>query len=718
MSELTPYTEEREIDNNPSTSPALADLVNMQLSRRRLMGAGLAGAAAVMLSGCGSDTTRYPEGPVGNPVPGGGTGGGTVPALPKTLNFAPVAKNLNDVVTVAEGYQVSVLYALGDSLTTQMPGWKGDGTESGESYTLRSGDCHDGMHYFGMNNGRFDASRSDMGLLVLNHEYINQTFLHPAGPTVVNGKRTVENEVIKEFNCHGVSVAEIRKDAGNMVSVVKDSQYNRRITATTDMELHGPAAGSPMMVTTYSRNGTRTRGTQNNCGNGYTPWGTYLTCEENFIGYFARADGDDAKRTATEITSLRRYGLPQKSGSRYGWETVTSATQQDLFNRWNASVMGATAADDYRNAPNTFGWIVEIDPFKPTTAPRKRTALGRFAHEDCRVGRVEAGKPVVFYMGDDSRGEYIYKFVSRAMWDPADVNGGYAAGDKYMNDGTLYVAKFAADGTGSWVELTFGKNDLVGTNSRYPFQNQADVLINTRLAADVVGATRMDRPEWCAVNPNNGEVYVTLTNNTRRLTTTDPAASGRYPVDAANPRAYVEKIGVNPTTGADLTSKGNVNGHIIRMKEAGSQHNATTFQWDIYLFGAPATSAANLSGLTDANDFSSPDGMWFDPRGVLWIETDDGAYTYKTNCMLLAALPGNVGDGGRIAGGAGVDTFKGKNPDDTQLMRFLTGPNECEITGIAMTPDLKALFINVQHPGEDSAPNTPNDTASFFTNGT
>jgi secreted PhoX family phosphatase len=493
-------------------------------------------------------------------------------------------------------------------------------------------------------------------------------------------------------NAHGVSVIEIKKDkTSQKVEVVKNSVFNRRITGSTVMDLAGAAAGSTLLATAYSPAARQTRGTHNNCGNGYTPWGTYLTTEENFIGYFARSATDDTLRRPEEIIALKRYGLKAGSSSRYGWETaVGSVESQDLYDRWSADVKATTAAEDYRNGPNTFGWMVEIDPFDGRQNPVKRTSLGRFAHEDSAC-RAIAGQPLAFYMGDDSRGEYIYKFVSDAKWDTKDINGGYAAGDKYMNAGKLYVAKFNNDGTGQWIELAFGKNGLNQSNSVYPFSSQADVVTFARLAADAVGATKMDRPEWCTVNPENGEVYVTLTNNSNR--------GSNYPTDAANPRSYEDLY--NNTK----TQKGNVNGHIIRFRETADLTTAESFKWDIYLFGAEASMAANinLSGLTDNNDLSSPDGMWFDPRGVLWIQTDDGAYTDVTNCMMLAALPGQIGDGAKATTSNGTETLVGKKVTDETLRRFLVGPKECEITGIAMTPDYKAIFINVQHPGEDSA---------------
>ncbi|RPE29730.1 hypothetical protein EC846_2305 [Acinetobacter sp. BIGb0102] len=689
MTELSPYHEDQELDNNTSDNIHFRDILEQHISRRSLISKTASGAVALTLAstltGCNDDDNSNNNGTPTTPT--------NPDKKPEKLTFNAVAKNLNDIVTVPEGYQATVLYALGDSINPAYPEWDDNNIPSGPSFQFRSGDCHDGMHFFGLNAAtqRFDESVSDRGLLVMNHEYINPTFLHPKGPTKVDGRRP-EDEVIREVNAHGVSVIEIKKDQTTQkVEVVKNSVFNRRITGSTVMDFAGVAAGSTLLATGYSPAGRQTRGTHNNCGNGYTPWGTYLTTEENFIGYFVRSTGDDALRRPEEIIALKRYGLKAGSSSRYAWETAKGGVEsQDLYDRWNADVKTDTASSDYRNGPNTFGWMVEIDPFDGRQNPVKRTSLGRFAHEDSAC-RAVAGQPLAFYMGDDSRGEYIYKFVSDAKWDTKDVNGGYRAGDKYMNAGKLYVAKFNNDGSGQWIELSYGKNGLDQSNTVYPFSSQADVVTFARLAADSVGATKMDRPEWCTVNPENGEIYVTLTNNSNR--------GSSYPTDAANPRAY-EDLYNN-----EKVQKGNVNGHIIRFRETGDLTTAESFKWDIYLFGAEASMASNinLSGLTDNNDLSSPDGMWFDPRGVLWIQTDDGAYTDVTNCMMLAALPGQIGDGVKATTSNGTETLVGKKVTDDTLRRFLTGPKECEITGIAMTPDYKAIFINVQHPGEDSA---------------
>jgi secreted PhoX family phosphatase len=509
--------------------------------------------------------------------------------------------------------------------------------------------------------------------------------------------RTVADEVLREFYLHGVSVIEVNKGTSGW-SYKQDSTFNRRVHTLTEMSFSGPAAGSGYLVTKFSTDGSKTRGTLNNCANGTTPWGTYLTCEENWAGYFRRiAATDNLNRTAREVASFNRYGVA--GTGRELWATVTPDTADNLYGRWNAQVTGATAADDYRNGANTYGWVVEIDPFRPGSTPKKRTALGRMGHEGACLGPVVAGKPLVWYMGDDSRNEYIYKFVSTKNWDAADANGGLAAGDKYMDDGRLYVAKFNADGTGAWLELKLGVNGITASNPAYAFADAADVVINARLAADAAGATKMDRPEWASVNPKTGEVYITLTN-------TNAASRPITATDAANPRFY------NDPKGAAATPQtGNPNGHIVRFADDNADPAALSFKWDVYLFGARAGAAAdiNLSGLVADNDFSSPDGLWFSEvtGGLLWLQTDDGAYTDVTNCMMLAALPGKLGDGAAktITNVDGATTrqqatFVGKAPGTDGLRRFLVGPKDCEITGIAESGDGRALFVNIQHPGE------------------
>lgn len=633
-----------------------------------------------------------------------------VTVMPATLAFTAVAKNFTDVVTVPAGYGVTVLTRLGDPIAAGVSAFANDGTDT--NFAQRIGDHGDALYYYGLNASatRDDAS-STRGLLVQNHENLNVQYLHPNGPSPAPRP---EAEVIKEIEAHGVSVVELR-DAGNRSwSYVQDSGFNRRITPFTPVTFAGPVRGTDFLKTVFSPAGTDGRGTINNCANGHTIWGTNLTCEENWSGYFRRS-GDDAQRTPRELTALRRYGVTSGSGN-YAWSSAPTTNTGIL--RWDARATGASALADYRNEPNQFGWVVEIDPYSPASAPRKRTALGRMGHEGAWPGRLIAGQKVAVYMGDDSRREYLYKFVSAASWDAADAQAAdrLAVGDKYLDAGTLYVARFDANGTGAWLPLVFGQvptRAAVGSEPAYVFADQADILVNARLAADAVGATPMDRPEWTAVNPGSGEVYLTLTNNNatlRPLTGTD----------AANPRHYNDPKGTT-------NQFGNPNGHILRLRETGDNNAAITFTWDIYLFGADSAQASadnvNLSGLTADNDFSSPDGLWFArPQNasgqglpLLWIQTDDGAFTDRTNNQMLAALPGRVGDGGARTitntGSTGATaqqaTIVGTAATAATLKRFLVGPKECEITGVDTTPDGRTLFVGIQHPGEDGTATAP-----------
>ena len=662
---------------------------------------------------------------------GAGNGTATVTVSPAVLAFTAVPRSLADVVSVPSGYNVTVLYRLGDPIASGVAAYANNGTDT--NFAQRAGDHHDGMSYFGLaaSGTGPDAASSTRGLLVLNHENITPAYLHPNGQTSVNGVRP-EAEAIKEIECHGVSVIEISRTNGTW-TYNQASALNRRITPNTPMRINGPVRGSAQLRTVYSPAGTDGRGTINNCANGTMPWHTYLTNEENWVGYFRRNTGDAAVRTANGLsrqnTSLARYGRSESNSATAGnnsWSTVQPSTAGDTrFAKWNITATTGLAADgtqDFRNEIFQYGWVVEIDPFDPASTPRKRTALGRMNHEGCQNGRMVAGVRPAFYMGDDAQNEYIYKFVSATPWVAADANRAdrLAVGDKYLDAGTLYVAKFNADGSGQWLPLVFGQNGIDANSSVYPFADQADVLINARLAADILGATRMDRPEWTAVNPVTGEMYCTLTNNSSRT----PATT-----DAPNPRAYTDPklpqgdvVNADPPTSSQAT-RGNANGHIIRLRETGDTTEATAFTWDIYAFGSGADLDAtniNISGLTADNDFSSPDGLWFglpsnttgQGTPLMWIETDDGAYTDVTNCMLLASIPGTVGDGGtrtvnntlttpeNVTTRSTVQTRVGAAPG-AKLKRFLVGPKECEITGIHSTPDGRSLFVNIQHPGEN-----------------
>lgn len=678
-------------DCNPSSNASFAQVLDARLSRRFILRGGVGTAVAALFGGVSLSACGGGDDPA--PVVGS--------TSIEKLGFAAVPKSLADVVSVPAGYTASILYALGDPLSPTTPAFANDGTDA--DYDNRAGDHHDGMEYFGLSaSGTRDPNSSDRALLGINHEALTDHFLHVAGASA-RPRPAAESD--KEIPAHGVSIVEVRK-TGGVFAYVKDSAFNRRVTPLTPMQLSGPARGSALMRTKYSTDGTACRGTINNCGTGVTPWGTLLTGEENWAGYFTRGATDNAARgNDKSVTSLNRYGRAQGAASRHGWETSGA---DDRYARWKIGKTGASAdgSDDYRNELNTFGWVVEIDPYDKTRAIKKRTALGRFAHESANFSRLVAGKPLAVYMGDDSRGEYVYKFVSAANWDAADATAAdrIGTGDKYLDAGKLYVAKFAADGSGQWIELSIA-NPAIAGYAAYAFADQADVLVNARLAADAVGATKMDRPEWCAVHPTTGEIYYTLTNNSNRKV--EPTSSSQVAVDPANPRAYSDSF-----AGGAAGAPGNVNGHIIRMAEAGGEAAATTFTWDVYLFGAQSDAdpaKVNLSGLTTDQDFSSPDGLWFSrSTGLCWIQTDDGAYTDVSNCMMLAGVPGRVGDGARTTlsytKGDGsilnVDTYVGKKPTADTLRRFLVGPVDCEITGICETPDGKAVFVNIQHPGE------------------
>jgi len=700
--------------DNTSTNEHFQDVLKRSLaspSRRTVLrgGVGLAALGSIpFMAGCGSDDPAPPPAAATPPAPTG-----------PTLGFASTGKSIADSVVLPAGYTFTVLHATGDRMYSSTPAYTNMGTET-DDWSLRIGDHHDGMdlYYIGT-DGRYTTTDTGRAVLAVNHESsADAHFFHPNGQTSngVSGKKFSQFgdwdlgvrpalEVLKEMNHHGVSLVEVAR-SGNTWSYRLDSAFNRRVTAQSPMRIAGPAAHlndiRSFMVTRHAPTGATSRGTLNNCGHGPTPWGTYLACEENWAVYFAMPVGSNPVDAKT-VASRARYGVARTpiaanatSAASQGWHTPDPA--DDRFARWNVSAVGAAAANDFRNEPNTFGYNVEIDPLTGAV-PVKRVSMGRFAHEAAVYSLPRAGQPLAFYMGCDSRNEYIYKFVSTAVWDPADIGRGLAAGDKYLDEGKLYAARFNADGTGTWLLLDISVPAISGYTA-YAFANQADVLVNTRHAADAVGATKMDRPEWGAVNPANGDVYFTLTNN---------SAANRTPtrVDAANPRAYQDVDG--------RRGSGNPNGHIIRFAETGALATALTFRWDIFLFGAEEDAGdGNVSKLTASNAFSSPDGLWFSKAtGICWIQTDDGAMTDESNCMLLAAIPGAVGDGGRVTvknsmtvSGAVVtgtqDTFVGAVLGEAKLRRFLVAPKGAEVTGMAESPDGRTVFVNIQHPGEDT----------------
>lgn len=711
---------------NESDNLHFNNILEQRLSRREVLGGSLSAAVASMfgISALASFTEQsLAQASLGQPLS----------PSPKsiTLNFTAVPPSRSDTVILPTGCKAQVLLPWGTPITGNYPAYNATQGNSGAEQEQQIGSNHDGMHYF-----PFDDAPNAHGLLCINHEYVDEKIFHPKGPSFILGQRPAD-EVRKEIAGHGVSVVEIKKNSMSGEWELVKGQYNRRITAGTRMEFRGPVRGNDLVKTRYSTDGTHTRGTINNCANGYTPWGTYLTCEENwsqsFInrtpkakidalfdwaetsfpelfpnratsfevdGYYARyypatkthlgvKDATIDQKTVANIyvrggsfgnnivligkldDYLEKAGIAKDlsreqpreqkrytvstTASRYGWETAQNAA--DEYIRFDVSIKAASATQDYRNEANGQGWVVEIDPFDPNSTPIKRTALGRFNHEGCVFAPVTIGKPLVYYMGDDARNEYIYKFVTKAAYSKSS-NG------DILDEGTLYVARFNADGSGVWLALDINDSafQAAATAKKVTFKDQADILVNARTAADVVGATKMDRPEWGAVHPETGDVYMTLTNNTR------DAAN----VDAANPR------GPNPY------------GHIIRWRENQSNAAALQFAWDIYVLAGPANEGQVLPAqggakLTQDNMLASPDGLWFDQFGTLWIQTDMSGAQQNT-------------------GPFGENAMFAANPVTGEMKRFMTGPKNQETTGITSTPDGKTLFVNFQHPGDLSEP--------------
>jgi secreted PhoX family phosphatase len=586
--------------SNPSDNEGFQDVLERRLSRRGILRTGGVVAAAgffgtSMSGGTAEAATKAAAAP----------GQGEHRSL---LGFKAVPTSTADAVSVPEGYTAQVLIPWGTPLRSGGPAWKKDASNTAAEQEQQIGMHHDGMHYFPLGHD------GNTGLLAVNHEYVDTTLIYPDGSATMT-----QEKVDKGLAAHGVSIIKISKHGSGWRP--SDSKYNRRITGNTPVDFSGPVkADHPSLKAKGPA-----KGTINNCSSGYTPWGTYVTCEENWNNYFGTTD-----TSWTPNAEQKRYGVVAAGGG-YNYHLADP--------RFDIAVNP--------NEANRFGWVVEIDPFNPKATPVKRTALGRFKHESATV--TESRGRVVVYTGDDQDGEYVYKFVSSEPWRKLK-----ARGQSPLDHGTLYVAKFNDDGSGSWLPLTFGKGPLTTANG---WKDHADVMLRTRTAADALGATKLDRAEWAAVNPTNQDVYLSLTNG---------AGNG----GKVNPR------------------KPNPYGHIIRWREKHGDNTALTFEWDIFvLAGDPAYDPQVKLG--PDNIFGSPDGLGFDKAGRLWIETDisnssqnlpSKGYDHIANCALLAADP-RTGD----------------------IRRFLVGPRGCEITGFTITPDQRTLFINIQHPGEASA---------------
>ncbi|MEM8975668.1 MAG: PhoX family phosphatase [Pseudomonadota bacterium] len=541
------------------------------------------------------------------------------------FGFDAVPASTADTVTVPNGFTWQIVVKWGDPLWSKGPEFDQATRGTAESQALAFGDNNDGMSLFA-HNGR--------SILAVNNEYAN--------PGIAFGNRAskwpeTEDDVQKGKAAHGVSIFEVKRD-GDKWAVVKDSSFNRRITAESPMELTGPAAGHDLLKTKADATGTKSLGTWNNCGNGRTPWGTYLACEENFNGYFSSSDKDlDIPK------ELKRYGIRHKDWG-YSWGKYDE--------RFDIS--------KNPNEPNRAGYVVEIDPLDPSSTPKKRTGLGRFKHENAEVVVAGNGK-IVVYMGDDERGEYLYRFVS----DDVYAVGGDTS--TLLNKGKLFAAKFNADGSGEWLELS---------PSAAGMASQAEVCVHTRMAASAVKATTMDRPEWVASHPGKAEVYCALTNNKNRGVKPNKGGD-ETPVGGPNPR------------------KANKYGQIVRWRPDNADHTSNAFTWDLFVLAGnpvvhnePGDLKSGSKNVNAGNFFNSPDGLIFDSNGMLWIQTD-GKYSNKGDFEGMGNNQMLVGD-----------------PQTGEIRRFLVGPNECEVTGMTFSPDRRTIFVGIQHPGEKAKGNS------------
>lgn len=539
------------------------------------------------------------------------------------FDFTEIATDTSDTITLPEGYTWEITTRWGDPLWSAGQEFDQKTRGTGKSQELAIGDNNDGMSFF---------EKNGKTILVINNEYANVSIIHGNRQS---GLPKTEDDIRKSKAAHGLSVCEIKKINGKW-QIVSDSPINRRITADSKVKISGPAAGHDLLKTEIEPSGLSSFGTWANCGNGETPWGTYLTCEENFNAYYASSDPEYIPTKAME-----RYGIGHKDWG-YNWRLADE--------RFDIS--------KHPNEANKNGYIVEIDPWNPASTPVKRTALGRIKHENAEVVVAKNGH-VVVYMGDDERGEYLYRFVTDKKYSPDADNS------DLLDNGTLSVALFNTDNTGKWIDLT---PETTGMPS------QAEICIHTRLAASVVGATTMDRPEWVAAHPHKTELYCALTNNKYRGIKPNRGGDAT-PVEGANPR------------------KENLYGQIVQWTPENEDHTSENFNWKLYaVAGNPLVHSDDYAGSSNINSknlFNSPDGLSFDSKGRLWLQTD-GDYS-------------NMGD----FKGMGNNQMLVGNPETGEIRRFMVGPNEAEITGLCWSTDKKTMFVGIQHPGEKGNSNFP-----------
>ncbi len=604
-----------DIPSNLSTAPPLSALIDMRLGRR----AALKGLAAfTTLAGFGAPLFA---------------GAGGARAAPSSLTFEEIPHGVGKGVRVAPGYSARVLIRWGDKVTADAPGFDVD-NQTAAAQEKQFGYNNDFTAYMPLPRG---SANSRNGLLCVNHEYTDSRLMWPAGTWMGVFDRITRDRVRMEMAAHGHSIVEIG-NAGGGWRVAGTGRYNRRITALgTPMRLSGPAAGHERMKTRADPTGRRVIGTLSNCAGGTTPWNTVLIAEENFNGYF-RGDPE----TTPEARNHKRYGLG-KGRARSAWGKYV-----DRFN-----------VEKEPNEPNRFGWIVEIDPYDPASTPVKRTALGRFKHEGATTV-INPGGHISVYCGDDQQFDYLYRFVTDRAYDPANP----AANRDLLDSGTLYAARFDADGTMTWLPLVFGNGPLTPANG---FHGQADVLIETRRSADLLGATPMDRPEDVETNPVNGRTYVICTNNTIR---------GRSRTNPANPRAR------------------NRHGHIIELippvADGQADHTARTYRWEFFLLAGdpakPRDRAMYLADISANGWLSAPDNCTFDSQGRIWIATDGQPGSGFADSLYAADTAG---------------------PGRGLTRCFFNAPRGAEICGPAFTPDDRTLFLSIQHPGAGSTFDDP-----------
>ena len=600
------YDNSEDVGSNTSTESSIGDLIERRLGRRdALRGLLGIGAAATLTHELLGSTALAQE------------------AGPSSLTFKEVVHGLDKTHHIPEGYEAQVVIRWGDPVVAGAPAFDPANLTAAAQEKQFGYNCD----FIGLHPLPPGSTDNNRFLMVVNHEYTDPglMFAGLGSGRNVNLKAS-KPQVEVEMAAHGGAVIEIGREGGQW-KVVPDSKYARRITATTVMEMSGPAAGHDKLKTLADPTGTRVLGMVNNCAGGSTPWGTWLTAEENFNGYF----GGDAEKMP-DAKAYKRYGISKATW--YAWS--------QYFDRFNV--------EKEPNEPNRFGWIVEIDPYDPSAAPIKRTALGRFKHEGCTYALAKDGR-VVFYSGDDERFDYVYKFVTAKPWSPTDR----AANRNLLDEGTLYVARFADDGKVEWLPLVHGQGPLTVENG---FANQADVVIYARVAADLLKATPMDRPEDVETNPVNGRVYVMLTNNTRRT---------EQQVNRANPMAR------------------NAHGHVIEITPKNGEHASTEGTWSIFIVGGkPGIDAgARYHRATSENGWlSCVDNCAFDSKGRIWLATD-GAPTAA----------------GIADGLYGADTT-GYGRGLTRC--FFQAPTGAEVCGPILTPDDITVFLAIQHPGEDA----------------